>query len=221
MSNPQAHRVLIVDDEALVRDAYRSLFEGVCDLNLVREATDGEQAVAAYLEVRPDVTVMDLQMPRVSGIEAMRMIVERDPVACLVAMTTFATRNHVVGALEAGASGYLVKGLPGPHFAAGLRQAVAGDMPLSAVVRRELASAVRAHREHQSPAQEKVTLPPRQLELLRWLASGMTNRQIARHMHLSEGSVKTVRGADERNARHQLSHAASGAFDPDGVGRPL
>lgn len=118
------------------------------------------------------------------------MIVERDPGACLVAMTAFATRNHIVGALEAGASGYLVKGLPGAHFAAGLRQAVAGDMPLSAVVRRELASAVRAHREPPSPEQEKVTLPPRQLELLQWLASGMTNRQIARHMHLSEGSVK-------------------------------
>lgn len=185
-----AHRVLIADDEELVRDAYRSFFQTVPDLDLVGEAADGEEAVAAYHDLRPDLTVMDLQMPRLSGIDAIRITAESDPAACLVAMTTFATRSHVVGALEAGAAGYLVKGVSGATFAAGLRKAIAGDMPLSGAVRRELATAVRAHRGTRGPVGEPVTLPPRQMELLKWLATGMTNRQIAREMRLSEGSVK-------------------------------
>lgn len=206
----------MADDDGLVREAYRSFFEAHPDLSLVGEATNGAEAVAAYGELHPDLVVMDLQMPLVSGVEATRSICSQDPHACVVAMTTFSSRDHVVAALEAGAAGYLVKGVSGDQFMAGLRQALAGDMPLSPAVRRQLVTVVRSRRQDVEP----VALPPRQLELLRWLALGLTNRQIARRMHVSEGSIKQylARAGEKLDAssRTQLLIRAiqSGLVDP-------
>ncbi len=178
-------RLLVVDDDAAVRQAYRTMFAQHPAVILVGEASDGSEVTAAYARTRPDVVLMDLQMPVVSGVAATRELCGRWPDATVVVMTTFSTRDHVVAALRAGASGYLVKGVNATGIAVALRQAIAGEMPLSSAVRRELVSTVMT-----APESAGHTLTPREVELVRWLAHGLSNAQIATRMHLSEGSVK-------------------------------
>lgn len=182
-------RVLIADDDAPVRAAYRALFSRQSEFTLVGEARTGREAVAAYATARPDVVLMDLQMPEMTGIEATRAICDRWRDACVVAMTTFGSREYVVAALRAGAAGYLLKDAGGAAILAALRQAMAGDMPLSSAVRRELVSTVVADGVTE-PEAGGHGLSPRQVELVGWLAHGLTNQQIATRMNLSEGSVK-------------------------------
>ena len=130
-------RVLVVDDDAEVREAYRSFFEAQDAFELIGEEADAVHIVAVYEQQRPDVVLMDLQMPRVSGVEAIRELHARWPKACIVAMTTFGTRDYVVAALKAGASGYLLKDVGGAALLAALHQAMQGEMPLSSAVRRQ------------------------------------------------------------------------------------
>ncbi|MFT4294000.1 MAG: response regulator transcription factor [Micropruina sp.] len=182
-------RILVADDDAQVREAYRSFFAGRPEVQLVGEAHDGAEAIDAYRELNPDLVLMDLQMPGTSGIDAIRAITERWPSSRVVALTTFGTRDYVVAALRAGASGYLLKGTGGPALLAAIQGALAGEMPLSSAVRRELvASLVTADEPPRTAPADDLT--PREVELVAWLAHGLTNRQIGRRMLLSEGSVK-------------------------------
>lgn len=215
---PAPIRLLVVDDDPAVRAAYRAMFEPHPELTLVGELADGADAVAGYERLRPDVVLMDLQLPRISGVEATRALCGRWPDAVVVVMTTFSSREHVVAALRAGASGYLVKGVAVGGLVVALRQAIAGDMPLSAAVRRELVASlgtgqpVRGH-----------TLTAREVELVGRLAHGLSNAQIARRMHLSEGSVKqyVARIGDKLGvrARTQILIRAIqlGIVDPDAL----
>lgn len=188
MSTHEPRRVLVVDDDAAVRAVHRRFFEDQPDLVLAGEAADGVAAVDAYARLRPDLVLMDLQMPRLSGIGATREICQRWPDACVVAMTTFGTREHVVAALRAGAMGYLLKDTSGRELLGAIAHALAGDMPLSSAVRRELVATVVSETPPDRPTDAGLT--PREVELTSWLAHGLTNQQIARRMHLSEGSVK-------------------------------
>lgn len=186
-----AVRVLVVDDDAVVRDAYRAFLRARDGLELCGEAADGRAGVEAYAELLPDVTLMDLQMPRLPGIEAIDEITTRWPGACIVALTTFGTHDYITAALRAGAAGYLVKDTDGDTLAAALAQAVAGDMPLSPAVRRELVAAMLDEQAPPAPADPAGHgLTPREHELLQWLAAGLTNQQIGARMYISEGSVK-------------------------------
>ncbi|HSO70839.1 MAG TPA: response regulator transcription factor [Arachnia sp.] len=182
-------RILVVDDDPMVREAYRTFFSRHSDYEVVGEARDGKEAVAAYRRLRPSVVLMDLQMPEKSGVEATRDICREWPKACIVALTTFGTREYIVAALRAGASGYLLKDAGGPALLTGIDQAIDGDMPLSAAVRKELVSNVKDAPEAPSvPADPG--LAPREKELLRWLAQGLTNQQIGTKMFVSEGTIK-------------------------------
>jgi DNA-binding NarL/FixJ family response regulator len=188
MSEP--HSILVTDDDPLVREAYRAFFSQQSEFVVCGEARDGSEGVEAYATLLPDIALMDLQMPLVSGIDATRQICERWPDACVVAMTTFGTSEYVVAALRAGASGYLLKDVGGAGLLAGLRQALAGDMPLSSSVRRELVSSVVEDRPTAPIDTVDVGLTPREQELLSWLAQGLSNHQIGAQMFVSEGSVK-------------------------------
>lgn len=179
-------RILIADDDAQVRAAYQAFFADQDGFELVGQARDGAEAIKAFATFRPDLVLMDLQMPGTSGIDATAEIVQRWPGARVVAITTFGSRDYVVAALRAGAAGYLLKSSEGPALLAAIRSAMAGEMPLSSAVRRELvASLVAGSQRGAVPG-----LTPREVELLAWLAHGLTNRQIGRKMSLSEGSVK-------------------------------
>lgn len=191
VSAPPPLRLLAVDDEEVVREAYREYFTDHPDVRWVAEARDGAEAVEAYRRHRPDAVLMDLQMPGMGGVDAIREITRRWPRSCLIALTTFGTRDHVVAALRAGAAGYLLKSTPVAAVAASIRQAVAGEMPLSGAVRRELVTLL--VKEGQ-PCVADPGLTPREVELVSWIAHGLTNRQIGLRMSLSEGSVKQYVG---------------------------
>lgn len=187
MSPPS--RVLVADDDAMVREAYRSFFSRQDEFELVGEACNGSEAVELYAELKPAIVLMDLQMPVTSGIDATREICGRWPGACVVALTTFGTEEFVIAALQAGASGYLLKDAWRAAILEGMQQAVAGDMPLSSGIRKELVSTLlsmsRSRKQVSNPG-----LTSRELELLQWLAHGLSNQQIGGKMYLSEGSVK-------------------------------
>jgi len=188
MSEPR--RVLVIDDDPLVREAYQAFFSHQEEFVVCGEARNGAEGVTAYATLLPDLVLMDLQMPVVSGIDATRQICERWPEACVVAMTTFGTSEYVVAALRAGASGYLLKDVGGVALLAALRQALAGDMPLSSSVRRELVTSVVQDGSRAPVDVVEVGLTPRESELLGWLAQGLNNQQIGAQMYVSEGSVK-------------------------------
>lgn len=186
--NTEAIRVLAADDDALVREAYRSFFAAQPGIELVGQACDGQEAVEAFGRLNPDVALIDLQMPVKSGIAATRQICERWPQACVVVLTTFGGLEYIVAALKAGASGYLLKDAGLPALAAGIRQAVRGDMPLSTAVRRQLVASLASTR---SPVEAvDLGLTEREREVLVHLTRGMTNQQISGQMYLCERSVK-------------------------------
>ena len=180
-------RVLVVDDDPDVRTAYRAMFAHSSEIEIVGEVTDGNQAAAAYQHYSPDVVLMDIQMPLVSGIDATREMTTRWPDAVVVAITTFGAREYVVAALRAGAAGYLLKDVGVNHLTHALKQAITGEMPLSAAVRRELVASII---DDSATTPTRHDLTPREVELVEWLAHGLSNVQIAQRMHLSEGSVK-------------------------------
>ena len=145
----------------------------------------------AYEELKPDVVLMDLQMPDMSGVDAIREINRKHRGACIVALTTFGTQEYIISALRAGASGYLMKDCGGPALLTGIQQARDGDMPLAPGVRRELvADLLTGHPKILTDEAAAAGLAPREKELLIWLGQGMTNAQIAAKMFISEGSVK-------------------------------
>ena len=187
--NP-ARRILVVDDDPVVREAYRTFFSRHADYQVVGEARDGREAVDAFRRLRPTIVLMDLQMPEKSGVDATRDICREWPSACIVALTTFGTREYIVAALRAGASGYLLKDAGGPALLAAIDQAIDGDMPLSAAVRKELVSNVVDAPDANRPAAPDPGLAPREKELLKWLAQGLTNQQIGGRMFVSEGTIK-------------------------------
>jgi DNA-binding NarL/FixJ family response regulator len=185
-----AHRVLAVDDESVVREAYRGFFSFTDEFVLCGEARNGAEGVEAYARLRPDLVLMDLQMPVLSGVEATRQICRGWSTACVVVITTFGTRDYVVPALRAGAAGYLLKDVGGPALLSSLRQALAGDMPLSGSVRRELVTSVLQDGVRAGSEPQNAGVTAREIEVLGWLAHGLGNLQIASRMHVSEGSVK-------------------------------
>lgn len=187
MTEPR--RVLVTDDDPMVRAAYGAFFAQQHEFVVCGEARNGAEGVSAYATLLPDVVLMDLEMPVLSGIEATRQICSSRPEACVVVMTTFGTSEYVVAALRAGASGYLLKDVGGSGLLAGLRQALAGDMPLSGSVRRELVASVVEDRSA-APVDGGPDVTEREQQLLGWLAQGLTNQQIGSRMHVSEGSVK-------------------------------
>lgn len=183
-------RVLVVDDDPMVREAYRMFLARHDDHEVVGEARNGREAVEAYDELLPDVVLMDLQMPEMSGVDAIREICKAHPGACIVALTTFGTQDYIVSALRAGAAGYLMKDCGGAALLSGIQQARDGDMPLAPGVRRELVTDLLSGHHRADSEANDTGLAPREKELLVWLGQGMTNAQIAAKMLISEGSVK-------------------------------
>ncbi|WP_214416963.1 response regulator [Sphaerisporangium fuscum] len=175
-------RILLADDHPVVRSGLRAMLAGQDDLELVGEAATGEEAVARAAELTPDVVLMDLQLGAgIHGSEATRRIVAEGASRVLV-LTTFDTDADILTALEAGAIGYLLKDAPPADLHAAIRSAAVGESTLAPGVASRLVDRVRA------PA---TTLSTRELQVLRYVADGLSNRQISRAMFLSETTVKT------------------------------
>ncbi|MEV4459451.1 response regulator transcription factor [Microbispora sp. NPDC049633] len=185
-------RVLVVDDQELVREGIASLLGIQPGITVVGTAADGQEAVEAALSLEPDVVLMDVRMPRMSGVQAVSVLRSRAPACRVVMLTTFDNDEYVVEALRAGAAGYLLKNLPAARLAEAVRLASAGVTQLDSSVTLRLAAALPAEPgpgRDAGPSPASV-LTPREIEVLKLIATGSTNREIAARMYLSEGTVK-------------------------------
>ena len=176
-------RVMLAEDHSVVRAGLVQLLEGAQDVEVVGAAADGAEAVEMAEAERPDVILMDLSMPVMDGIEATRRIVASHPGACIVALTSLTDRERILGALDAGALGYLLKDAEPDELFRGIRAAAQGDAPLDPRVARELLTA----RAEDRPASG---LTDRERDVLALVGSGLPNKLIATRLGISEKTVK-------------------------------
>lgn len=176
-------RLLIVDDHPVVRDGLRVAFTGEPDIEVVGEAGNGEEAVDRVQALGANVVLMDLRMPRMDGVKAIRRLKETAPGTRIIVLTTFDTDSDVLPAIEAGATGYLLKDAPTEELMRAVRSAHRGQSVLSPSVANRLMGEVRRP--------TRGTLSPRELEVLKLVAEGATNREAASKLFISEASIKT------------------------------
>jgi len=182
-------RVAIVDDQAMVRAGFRMIVQSQPDMQVAGEAADGQEAVDLVRKERPDVVLMDIRMPRLDGIAATREIASSTRV---VILTTFELDEYVFDALAAGASAFLLKAAPPEDLIKAIRVVAQGDALLAPSVTRRLIEEF-AKRPEPAPRKSKAleTLTEREHEVLREVARGLTNAEIAQRLHVSETTVKT------------------------------
>src|SRR2546421_1155236 len=175
--------VLVVDDHALLRTGVANIINQEPDLQVVAEAGNGVEAVAAYERYHPDVTLLDLRMPVMEGVEAVRQIRERDPRARVIVLTTYDTDHDIARALKAGAKAYIPKDISADDLISCIHDVLAGKTYLAPAAAAKLAEGV-----------TRVQLTPREMATLRLMADGKTNKEIANDLSISERTVKTHLG---------------------------
>lgn len=186
-------RVLIADDQQLIRDGFRMILEAEPDIEIVGEAANGAEAVAMTRELRPNVVLMDIRMPELDGIEATSQILaqNQEPKPSVLILTTFDLDEYVYDALRAGASGFLLKDVPARQLSAAIRTVGEGDALLSPSITRRLIEEFAASRAPVDSAPGLDELTPRELEVFQMLATGKTNGEIAAELIVGETTVKT------------------------------
>jgi two-component system NarL family response regulator len=172
--------VLLVDDHALLRTGVANIINQEPDLQVVAEAGDGAEALAAYEQHKPDVTLLDLRMPVMEGVEVVRRIRERDPRALVIVLTTYDTDDEISRALKAGAKAYVLKDISADALVNCIRDVLGGKTYLAPAAAAKLAEGV-----------TRVQLTPREMETLKLVADGKANKEIATALDISERTVKT------------------------------
>ena len=180
LRDTRAIRVLTVDDHQLLREGIAAVLEGQPDMVLVGQASNGREAIEGFRQHRPDVTLMDLRMPDMSGIEAITAIRAEFPNARIIVLTTYAGDVQAAGALKAGASGYLLKNLVRKELLETIRAVHAGKRRVPPEIATEIAEHI---------ADDALT--EREIDVLRRVAAGKSNKVIAAELDISEGTVKT------------------------------
>ncbi len=183
-------RVLVVDDQRLVREGIRGLLDLVTDVEVVGEAADGESAVEAIRTLRPDVVLLDLQMPGVDGIGVLDVLSERPDAPPVLVLTTFDDDDLVLGALVAGARGYLLKDVSLEQLLHGVRTVAGGGSMAQPAITDRLLRVWRDREKRGAVRAPGVRLSDRELDVLRLVASGYATRDVASALHLAEGTVK-------------------------------
>lgn len=194
-------RLLVVDDHPLLREGIAAVLEAHADIELVGEAANGEQAVALFAELRPDVTLMDLQMPGLNGTEAIRVIREQFTDACIAVLTTYSGDARALQAVQAGARGYLLKSMLRKDLVSAIRSLAAGKRYFPEPIASELLATI---------AEDSLT--PRETQVLERTAQGLGNGDIAAQLAISEDTVKghmrsIMTKLKARNRTHAVSIA--------------
>jgi DNA-binding NarL/FixJ family response regulator len=183
-------RVLIADDQSMVRAGFRMLLAGEEDIDVVAEASDGLEAVSKAARFHPTMVLMDIRMPELDGLEATRRILAADPTARILILTTFDLDEYVYEGLRAGASGFVLKDEPPEQLIAAVRTVAGGDALLSpTVTKRVIKQFTRATRQKAPKGFDELTA--RELEILRLIADGLSNGEIGQELYISETTVKT------------------------------
>ncbi len=185
-------RVLLADDQAMVRAGFRMILEFEDDIEVVGEAENGEQATASTRRLRPDVVLMDIQMPGEDGLQATRRIAgDADLASRVVILTTFERDDYVFDALQAGASGFLLKNAPPEQLLQAVRVVAAGDALLAPSITRRIIEQFARRPVRPELGAQVASLTQREREVLTLLARGRSNAELAAELFVSEGTVKT------------------------------
>lgn len=180
MKNPPLIRILVADDHPIVRDGLVSILGMQEDMEIVAQAEDGLEAVAAFTQFQPDVLVLDLRMPRLDGIEVVQRVITTHPTARILIVTTYQTDEDIYRCLKSGALGYILKDSNRETIIEAVREVASGLSYTPARIASRLVQQI-----SQNP------LTPRELDVLRLVATGLANKQIADSLSISEGTIKT------------------------------
>ena len=182
-------RVMVVDDQSMVRAGFRLLLADEPDIEVVADASNGLEAIAQAARFHPNVILMDIRMPELDGLEATRRILAADPAARVLILTTFDLDDYVYEALRAGASGFVLKDDPPEQLITAIQTVAAGDALLSpTVTRRVIREFARTPRS--APPKELAELSERERDVFRWIARGLSNAEIGQELYISETTVK-------------------------------
>lgn len=186
-------KVLIADDHALFREGTRNLLDREKDMQVVGEASDGEEAVKLVMELRPHVVLMDIAMPVVNGIEATQQIKARCPKTAVLILTAYDNDQYIVALLEAGAAGYLLKDVSGRDLINAIRAVFAGEAILHPSIARKVFSHfnISAGQQQSKDLVDSSELSEREMEILRLAARGMSNQDIANRLYLSRRTIQS------------------------------
>jgi DNA-binding NarL/FixJ family response regulator len=185
-------KILIADDQALVRGAFRMMLESEPDMEVLGEAADGREAIEQTRLRKPDLVLMDVRMPGMDGIEATRQLMSDTSAPRVLMLTTFDLDEHVYDAMKAGASGFMLKNAPPEQLASAVRTVASGEALLApAITRRLIENFVQRPRAGADRPERLAELTERELDVFRRIARGLSNAEIAAELFLSEATVKT------------------------------
>jgi len=183
-------KIILVDDHVVLREGMRNMLEREKDLEIIGEAGDGEEAVRLVSQLKPDVILMDIVMPKLNGIEATKQIKQVSPTTNVLILTAYSDTHYILGLLEAGACGYLLKSARTSEIAGAIRAVRSGESVLDPVVTRKLLQRVVGIARRTGEGEARGQLTPREVEILRLASGGRSNKDIANELFLSLRTVK-------------------------------